>query len=137
MYLHSITEMKKVAVTIFIILYHTTSIGATIHMHYCMGELISWTLNTNEKDGKCSKCGMKCKKGCCEEKSQVVKIDKDQKLAKATFEFSKSNFQVGLTLYQQEQASIISFSIVDFHRANPPPSKGKVSLFVRNSAFLI
>ena len=129
--------MKKVIVTILILLYFTTSIGATIRMHFCMGELISWTVNTKEKDDKCSKCNMKCKKGCCEEKSKIVKIDKDQKLAIASFEFCKSSFQIEPTLFQQWQTSIISFSIVDFPKANAPPDKGKVPLFVRNSAFLI
>jgi hypothetical protein len=123
--------MKKVAVTILILLYFTTSIGATIRMHFCMGELISWTVNTKEKDD------MKCEKGCCEEKSQVVKIDKDQKLAKAFFEFSKTNLPVAPALYQQWQASIISSTIAGFPKANAPPGKGKIPLFVRNSAFLI
>jgi hypothetical protein len=129
--------MKKVAVSILILLYFSTSIGATIRMHFCMGELVSWTLNTIVKDDKCSKCDMKCEKGCCEEKSQVVKIDKDQKVAIATFEFSKSTFQVEPTIYQNWQASMISFTVVDFPKANAPPDKGKVPLFVRNGAFLI
>ena len=129
--------MKKVAVTILILLYFTTSIGATIRMHFCMGELISWTVNTKEKDDKCSKCNMKCEKGCCEEKSQVVKIDNDQKLAKAFFEFSETNLQVAPTLYKQWQASIISSTVADFPKANAQPDKGKIPLFVRNSAFLI
>lgn len=94
-----LTEMKNVAVTILLILYFTTSIGATIRMHFCMGELISWTLNTKGKDDKCSKCNMKCEKGCCEEKTQVVKIDKDQKITIATFEFSISHIQIAPTNY--------------------------------------
>jgi hypothetical protein len=69
---------------------------------------------------------MKCKKSCCEERSQVVKIDKDQKIAKASFEFCKSSLQVEPTFYQLWQASIISFSVVDFPKANAPPDKGKV-----------
>ena len=129
--------MKKIVVTILIVLYFPTSIGATIRMHFCMGELISWSLNTQKENGKCSKCDMKCKQGCCEEKSQVVKIDKDQKLAKASFEFSKLIFQVEPTIYQKWQALIISITVFDFPKANAPPDNGKVPLFVRNSAFLI
>ena len=129
--------MKKAAVTILILLYFTTSIGATIRMHFCMGELVSWTLNTKEKDDKCSKCDMKCEKGCCEEKSQVVKIDKDQKLSIASFEFTKSTLEVEPKFYQQWQASIVSFTVTYFPKAIAPPDLGKVPLFVRNSAFLI
>lgn len=129
--------MKKVVVTILIVLYFTTSIGATIRMHFCMGELISWKLNTTEKDGQCSKCNMKCKKGCCEDKYQVVKIDKDQKLAKASFEFSKSTLQIEPTQYQKWQASIIPFTVIDYPKANAPPDKSEVPLFIRNGAFLI
>lgn len=129
--------MKKVVVTILLVVYFTTSIGATIRMHFCMGELVSWTLNTKEKDDKCSKCEMKCEKGCCEEKLQIVKIDKDQKLAKASFEFLKFTYQLEPIIYQKWQAPIISITVVAFAKANAPPDKGKVPLFVRNSAFLI
>lgn len=129
--------MKKIIVTILILLYSTTSIGATIHLRYCMGELISWKLNTKEKDDKCSKCDMKCKKGCCEDKTQVVKIDNDQKIAKVSFDFKKFNTPVGPPIYQKWKASILSFTVIDFLKATAPPCKSKVPLFVRNGAFLI
>ena len=80
---------------------------------------------------------MKCKKGCCEDKTQVVKIDNDQKIAKVSFDFKKFNTPIGPLIYQKWKAVILSFTVVDFLKATAPPFKSKVPLFVRNSAFLI
>ncbi len=40
--------MKKVLTTILAFVYLSTSMGATIHLHYCMGKLASWSLIDHE-----------------------------------------------------------------------------------------
>lgn len=71
--------MKRVLATILAVLYLGTSSGATVHFHYCMGELIKWGLNSDNSK-VCSNCGMQKKKAanCCKEESQHVKIEKAQ-----------------------------------------------------------
>ncbi len=50
--------------------------GATIHMHYCMNELVGWSLFHSEKDKECAKCGMKEKNNfCCKDEHKYVKLD--------------------------------------------------------------
>src|SRR5579872_2413261 len=81
--------MKKVLVSILAIVYLATSMGATVHLHYCMGRLVSWGLA--DRSGKsCDFCGMQkmgpssraCvvgMKNCCHEESKQIRNDKDQK----------------------------------------------------------
>jgi hypothetical protein len=74
--------MKKFLVSILAIFYLGTSVGATVNLHYCMGRLVNWDLSVKETH-TCGKCGMekvKAKKnGCCEDKYQVLQVEKDQK----------------------------------------------------------
>jgi len=49
--------MKKALAFILAVLYLSTSMGATIHLHYCMGRLASWGL-LDHSSNACSFCGM-------------------------------------------------------------------------------
>ncbi len=74
--------MKKIFATILAFVYITTSIGATVHFHYCMDKLASWGFS-DEQNGACSFCGMakardnghciSSNKSCC----QVIDIAVD------------------------------------------------------------
>ena len=85
--------MKKFAVAILALVYITTSVGANIHMHYCMGLLADWGLSTSHSK-VCSKCGMEKTegkdKGCCKDKQQFVKNVADQKVAESSIQFTQS-----------------------------------------------
>lgn len=74
--------MKKFLVSILAIFYLCTSVGATVNLHYCMGQLVNWDLSIKETH-TCSKCGMEKvkaeKNGCCEDKHHVLQVEKDQK----------------------------------------------------------
>ena len=76
--------MKKLVVLILSIVYLTTSIGATIHLHYCMGKLVDWSMAGRNRS-ECSNCGMikvynATNDGCCKDEFHHIKNDKDQKL---------------------------------------------------------
>src|SRR5258708_1507868 len=90
--------MKKVLVSIFAIIFLSTSMGSTVHLHYCMGRLVSWGL----ADGSGKSCdfgGMQemgssrdCvfgMKDCCHEESRQIKNDKDQKTGQEFFQVMK------------------------------------------------
>ena len=86
--------MKKVLATILAFVYLSTSMGATIHLHYCMGKLASWGLIDHDSKN-CTKCGMvkktpgshfmAAKMDCCRDEHKQIKTDKDQKLFPAEF----------------------------------------------------
>src|SRR5450432_3882623 len=90
--------MKKVLATILAFVYLSSSMGATIHLHYCMGKLASWGLIDHESKS-CAQCGMtkrspasQCmaaKMNCCKDEHKQIKTDKDQKLSPS--EFFKNN----------------------------------------------
>jgi hypothetical protein len=49
--------MKKTAVILLLLIYGSATMGATVHMHYCMNEFVSWSL-LHSKDDICGRCGM-------------------------------------------------------------------------------
>ena len=81
-------KMKKIFITILALIYITTSTGAVLHMHFCMGKLSDWGLGHNES-ATCGKCGMKevmgSKKGCCRDEQKLIKNVTDQKITQPAF----------------------------------------------------
>lgn len=82
--------MKKLLTLILAVLYVGTSTGATLHMHYCMGELVDVAL-WHDEARPCSKCasapGDACSKDCCKDVHKTVKLEKDQKRVEFAFAF--------------------------------------------------
>jgi len=74
--------VKRVIVSILAILYIGTSAGASVRMHFCMDQLISWQFGQETAD-KCEGCSMKKKSsqndGCCKDEHQFLKSNSDQK----------------------------------------------------------
>lgn len=70
--------VRKVIISILAVLYISTSTGATINLHYCMGKLVDWSFEAKEKHS-CSSCCMQKKDGCCKEETRQFKIASDQK----------------------------------------------------------
>ncbi len=77
--------LKKLLLILVLIAYLSSTIGATVSMHYCMGKLVGTEIGKAKQD-KCPKCGMKegksNKKKCCSEKEYQVKIKSEHEKAK-------------------------------------------------------
>jgi hypothetical protein len=72
--------MKRFIAFILAVLYLSVSVGATIRLHYCMGELVSTTIFGGDSK-TCPKCGMEKhseKSNCC--KNINITIQSDKKL---------------------------------------------------------
>src|SRR5512138_104862 len=117
--------MKKIIVAILAVLYLSTSIGATVHLHYCMGRLVDWGLwHTNSS--RCSTCGMEKKhgsndNGCCRDEHKQLKVEKDQKL-------SESFLQSGRIAAELTAVPVSVYSFLlpvavtqEFSKSNAPP----------------
>lgn len=132
--------MKRFAAAILAVLYISTSAGATVHMHYCMGKLADWSLGQKESK-TCGNCGMKTseakEKGCCKDEHKFFKNDTDQKATDA-----------GLLLLQLlatdlpgafiESPSFNFTSISeDYPVSNAPPRSNGVAVYILNRTFLI
>lgn len=120
------------------LIYGSATMGATVHLHYCMNEFVGWSLNQN-KDEKCGRCGMeeKDKEGCCKDEQQHFKLKTDhQKTAVAA-------------LLTNIAAPAITTPVPDFNfqpffqiaerylHCHAPPDIGKIKLHVLHCVFLI
>ena len=81
--------MKKLVVAIVALLYISTSTGAPLYMHYCMGKLAGWGFGDN-KSKTCGRCGMEKSEekdnGCCKDEHTFLKNDSDQKVTTIGFQ---------------------------------------------------
>lgn len=87
--------MRRVFVSILAILYSYYTIGATIHEHYCMGELVDISL-FGIGDEKCAKCGMEKhseNNDCCKDVQVVIKSSEDH-IFSPHVQLSQSIFEI-------------------------------------------
>lgn len=132
--------MKKATVLILAILYITTSTGATLSMHYCMGKLADWELGQN-KSKSCGFCGMEKgdekDNGCCKDEQKFIKNDADQKFVESTSYLFKVLAPAELSVYPAlsffQTASVTEQNPV----SNAPPRSKGLAIYIRNRTFLI
>jgi len=132
--------MKKFIVAILAILYISTSTGATLHLHYCMGKLVEWGFLHN-KEEKCSKCGMKksgkSDKGCCRDEHKQIKLEKDQKTPESAFQMMQVlSLAVPVSIIEMPLQNFSSVPAVNPISHSPPRSCG-IAVYIRNCVFLI
>lgn len=130
--------LKKLVVLILSLIYLTSSVGATVHLHYCMDKLIGWSLSgTSEK--KCDKCGMEKKdsKGCCKDENKQVKLQNDQKLATFYVANLTSPAVIPEHNINEYQFWQLSFVAASFPLSHSPPAQSLVSAYLRNCVFRI
>lgn len=132
--------MKKFITTLLAVLYICTSTGATLQMHYCMGQLADVELG-HKKGETCGKCGMTKEMGkesdCCKDVHKFLKNDTDQKSA-----------QAGLQLMQLLAAALPPYSLyfqdvffptlcIQNPVSHAPTIINTTAVYIRNCAFLI
>lgn len=131
--------MKKFIITLFAVFYLGVSSGATVHFHYCMGQLIEWGLSEDARDnaGNCSNCGMKkgASEDCCKDQKQELKV-KDSRKA-PVISFQAKIFALEPQIFSELQE--VTFSTVKelLPLSNAPPRTEKTAVFIRNCNFRI
>ena len=131
--------MKKLIITVLAVFYLGVSSGATMHFHYCMGELIEWGFTDNPKESAedCSNCGMK--KGvsgdCCKEQKQEFKLKEAQKVAINTiqakvFTLAPISYPNYIETFESGQQVLIPVS-------HAPPGIHKTPVFILYRNFRI
>ena len=138
--------MKKILAFILALIYLSTSIGATVHLHYCMGRLMSWGF-TDHNNTNCQFCNLPnenkdkhCKAfdyGCCKDEHKQIKTGQDQKGAAFAFQFLKISLAKPLISYKDLPSAYISSTAIEYPAINAPPGINKVPVFIRNCVFLI
>ena len=125
--------MKKILVSILAVFYLASSVGATVHLHYCMDKFINWSLL---KGGdKCNKCGMEKDGGCCKDENKFVKNNIDQKVAESAIQLIQlaAVATPAGVIYSSEQ--YFSSLIQEYPESNAPPRSNGVGIYILNSVF--
>ncbi|MGZ8558339.1 MAG: HYC_CC_PP family protein [Chitinophagaceae bacterium] len=140
--------MKKFLVAISALIYLTTSVGATVHMHYCMDKLVTWSFGIEkvinkswfyygmEKSTNDKHCG-KESKGCCKDEHKQVKLEKDHKISQASFRLSPISGRAITPAFFDYFFKYVSPLTEENPVTNAPPRTQNVSLFVLNCVFRI
>lgn len=132
--------MKKVLAFILLFVYLGTSTGATVRLHYCMGELAGWGLKDVPSE-TCGSCGMEKKdakdNGCCKDEHKFVKGKEDQKTAEAAFQL----MQVAATAVPVSFFELTHVHLPSIAEENPvsnaPPRSRAVAVYILHRTFLI
>jgi hypothetical protein len=132
--------MKRFIISILAFLYISTSAGATIHLHYCMGKLVTWNLRHQPAD-RCAKCGMKTNhksknNGCCRDEYKEIKTDKDHKLSQAVFSLIHLS-SIAIPTSVTGLSSIFLIAITETNPVSNAPPRSQIALYLRNCVFLI
>lgn len=133
--------MKRFLVTILALIYISTSTGAVLHMHYCMGKLVDWGFWKNKSE-KCGGCGMEKKDGesggCCKDERKHVKLEKDQKITETAFKVIQSTSSATVTISFVRLPGIHIVSAYEMKSVSHTPLRSSgVTVYIRNCVFLI
>jgi len=120
--------------------YLAVASGAGVNLHYCMGELVDWSLTDSEKHA-CDFCGMEKKesseKSCCKDVQHHAKVDQAQKANEQIYKFQQSVF----VLPQEEPMESYLFSVTKTiskeARSNAPPLGQPIPIFIKNCTYRI
>lgn len=132
--------MKRFALLILSLLYLSTSIGAGINLHYCMGKLVDSSLFELDA-ANCNKCGMekggRAEDDCCKDEHKKVKVQDEHKVSNISFIEVPPVFPALLpTLYELPDVLVTSY-FLDFPVCHAPPRSSSNPDYILNCTFLI
>lgn len=137
--------MKRIIASILAVLYLSTSMGATVHLHYCMDRLVGWGLVDHESRD-CVACGMAkdapmsgCSvgmKNCCHDEHKHIQSDRAQKPAPTWAEWNLGPALIALPVAGWNELLVVAPAITH-PVANGPPLLRQVPIFLRNCNFRI
>lgn len=128
--------MKRFVITVLAIFYLGVSSGATVHFHYCMGQLIEWGL-TNDTTENAENCGMSkdSSEDCCKDKKQEFKVKESEKAQVNSCQVQV--FALESITYPDlpESALTMASDLISGNKASPRTQKTPV--FIQNCNFRI
>ena len=125
--------MKRVVALSLLCVYMVASLGVTVQSHYCMGRLVGSSFQAQKPPLKCPRCGTKKKGGgCCEDKTQTLKIQSDQQTATLSFDFAPllAGFIPAKPVEYTPSFSYFTPSDAGFPLCHAPPDIRKVALYL-------
>jgi hypothetical protein len=102
-----------------------------------MGKVVSWSVLSSKKGGStCADCGMEKHKGCCGEKNQTIKIEKDYNLSSAYLSFAQINNLASIA-YTYALCLDCPSQKINAFSANAPPHLKDVPIYIKNCVYRI
>jgi hypothetical protein len=126
--------MKKILVSILAVFYLASSVGATVHLHYCMDKLVNWSLLKDDGD-KCDKCGMEKDGGCCKDEDKFVKNNIDQKVAESSIQLMQMAAVATPAAFIYTSEYYFISIIQENSLSHAPPRNNGVGIYILNSVF--
>lgn len=128
--------LKKAGIILFSVFYIIVGCGITFNLHYCAGKFKGISL-TQQIQSKC--CGSNKKsKGCCKDKTHVIKIKDDQQAAAkivSSQPLQKELFNSEVSVAFKADCPIIDlYSVPD---SNAPPFGYSEPIYILNGNFRI
>jgi hypothetical protein len=132
--------MKRILVSILAIVYLAATAGATVHMHYCMGDLAGWSL-INSKNNQCVYCGMEKKatanKGCCKDEHHQVQLKQDQNAASINIMVAPAMTILPSPVYLPSAPADLCSITEEIPQTNSPPRTSSIPVYLVNRSFRI
>jgi hypothetical protein len=129
--------VKKSVLILLLLVYGSATMGATIHLHYCMNEFVGSSLWHSDKDGKCGKCGMTEKKGgCCKDEHKQLKLKTDHQKSAIAQYFKISDAPALITPIAAFNFKEMLVTLT-FPLSNAPPKIPRERLCILHCIFLI
>jgi hypothetical protein len=132
--------MKKIFLVILAFTYFASTSGAILHLHYCMGKMVEWSVSGNE-EGNCPVCGSDkgkmVEKGCCKDEHKQLKVTNDHSITETAFQ-GLWLMAVALPVSFIDIPAITFSSITEENpTTNAPPHSTGIPIYKRNCVFRI
>ncbi len=132
--------MKRILLTILAFFYLGVASGTTVHLHYCMGELVNWSLTT-PNESNCELCGMTKsateKNSCCKDDYKQAKVDQSKKATQLIYEFKQFPAVFQHTFKSDTYQVALSTQKTSTVFSNAPPEGPSIPVFIRNCTYRI
>lgn len=111
------------------------SSGFAMEIHYCMGKVAGLDFYKTENE-KCSRCGMKNKKGCCNDEHKFFKLADAHKNVVNDQQIVKS-IVVTIHQYNLYLLPVLPSVVMHFSGNLSPPYYSANPLYIQQSVFRI
>ena len=126
--------MKRILVSILAVFYLASSVGATVHLHYCMDKFIDWSLLKSDGD-KCDKCAMEKDGGCCKDENKFVKNNVDQKVTESAIQLIQMAAVATPTAFIYTSEYHFTSIIQENSLSHAPPRNNGIGIHILNCVF--
>lgn len=131
--------MKNILAGILLIFYFGSAFGATVHLHYCMGQVVNISVS-DTGDSACPKCGMESyrnKTDCCKDIKVVKKAADTHQSAHAYTSVTVSKAFVAENGWSEKRVSTPLAATVKVHQEHSPPDIDCSKLYIEYRNFRI